>query len=163
MLTRAEKVLTKGLQAGFAGKSTVRTVSRGAFGTSSADVTLPQSSEHYSDQWIVRRVGGGQEIAGSGDETVTRVYAGGIIAPEKLRALGVNEPQVLAYLKKQLSALSGKTRLHEDVLPPADGDWQYRYAISHTYPDIPLSVGVETIAYKGVDVFVDVFLNAPVA
>ncbi len=163
MKSNAENILTKGLKSGYAGTSVYQDVPRGPFTLKAAELSFPELQAEYNDHWIVKRVGGGQEIARIGTDMATRVFAGGIVSPEKLSALGIHESQVIAYLKKQLSVFADKTRLHEEVTPPADGDWQYRYRIVEDYPDVPVSVGVETVTYKGKEVFVHVFLNAPIA
>ena len=163
MKRSSDSVLAKGLQAGFATTGTVHHVARGSFALNSTDVSLSETGAAYSDQWMMKRVGGGQEIACSGTDVSTRVYAGGIIAPEKLSALRITEAQVLGYLKKYLSQYAGTTRLHEPVASVPDGDWHYRYTIMKDYPDIPLTIGIETIMYKGNEVFIHVFLVTPVA
>lgn len=161
MITNAEKILVKGLQAGYAAGEMPHTVSRGNFIGKESTTSFPDAD--YNDQWFFKRTGGGQDIARAGDEMSTRVFAGGIVTPAKLRTLNITEDQVLAYHKQKLSALADRTRLHENVHPDPDGDWQYHYSIIHDYPDVPLTVGVETITYKGQDVFVHVFLNTPIA
>lgn len=163
MTHNAEKILVKGLQDGYAGSQAPKEISRGPFAGKESAESYPDRDADYNDQWFFKRTGGGQDIARAGDETITRVFAGGIVTPDKLRDLRVTEAEVLAYHKQKLSALAHKTRLHEDVHPDPDGDWQYRYDITKYYPDIPLTIGVETITYKGQDVFVHVFLNVPIA
>jgi hypothetical protein len=89
------------------------------------------------------------------------LYAGGTVASEKLGALGISEKQVLDYLKEKIAQLD-KTRLHENIQPVVDGDWQYEYSILKNYPEIFLTIGVEIIQYKGQTVFTHVFLNSPI-
>lgn len=115
------------------------------------------------DQWIGKKNGGGQELVKSGNELATRVYAGGTVSDGVLKTLGIQDKDIMSYLKEKLVALSGVTRLSESVGPMVDGNWQYRYQILKTYPHVPLTIGVEAIAYKGVDVFIHVFLNTPIA
>lgn len=163
MKQNAEKILVKGLADGYAGSHIPRTISRGPFQGKESAESYPQLDADYNDQWFFKRTGGGQDIARSGDETTTRVFAGGIVDPMILRKLQVTEEQVLAYHKEKLSSLADTTRLHKSIRPEPDGDWLYRYDVIKEYPDVPLTVGVETIAYKGQDVFVHVFLNVPIA
>ena len=161
MLTNAEKVLTMGLRAGYAGGEAPHAVTRGKFIGKETSISYPDAE--YNDQWFFKRTGGGQDIARKGDEMATRVFAGGIVKPEILEKLGIKESDILTYHKSKLSVLADKTRLHENVSPEADGDWQYKYEIMRDYPDLPLTIGVEIITYKGNNVFVHVFLNSPIA
>lgn len=162
MNTVSETILAKGLQDGFAGSATSKDIPRGSFVVHTTDASY-EGNAAYVDQWIGNRLAGGQELAKSGEELSTRVYAGGMVQSEVLSKLGINDSQVIDYLKKKLSVLAPTTRLHADVIEPADGDWQYAYQILKDYPDLPLTVGVETISYKNTDVFVHVFLNTPIA
>lgn len=160
-MRHAENILIQGLKAGYAGGEAPREVFRGTFAGKESSSSFPDAE--YNDQWFFKRTGGGQDIAREGDETVTRVFAGGIVDPEKLQGLHITEKDVLTYHKQKLSELVERTRLHEPVVPDADGDWQYQYQILTSYPDVPLSIGVETIEYKGQEVFVHVFVNTPIA
>lgn len=162
MLTNSEKILAKGLQDGYAGESKRSIVKRGPFTLTTTELVFPEFNGMYIDQWIAKRIGGGQEISQAKDEMATRVFAGGIVKPEIIKALGISEEDVLTYHKSTLSVLAGKTRLHENVTPDADGDWQYSYKIIKEYPELPLTIGIETISYKNTDVFVHVFLNSPI-
>lgn len=163
MNTKAEAILIRGLKAGYAGGETPIVITRGPFVGKESALSFPDLNADYNDQWFFKRTGGGQDIARSGDEMATRVFAGGIVKPDILKKLGISEDQVLAYHKQKLSTLASTTRLHDDVVVPADGDWQYTYQIMKDYPDLLLTVGVETISYKNTDVFVHVFLNTPIA
>lgn len=163
MRSNAEKILSLGLETGYAGGSERLTVKRGPFELKATELSFPELDAKYNDHWIFKRVGGGQEIAMNGDEMATRVFAGGIVKPEILKNLGISEEQILAFHKTQLSQLAHTTRLHEDIRPDPDGDWQYKYEVMKDYPDLPLTIGVETITYKGQQVFVHVFLNSPIA
>lgn len=162
MISNAENILSKGLQMGYAGGSERLSVKRGPFTLKATELSFPELDAKYNDHWIAKRVGGGQEIAQAGDEMATRVFAGGIVKPEVLQSLGVNEEQVITYLKSKLPAFANTTRLHENIEPQADGDWQYAYKVIKDYPDLPLTIGVESIKYKGKEVFVHVFLNSPI-
>lgn len=155
-MTKAEEALNKGLQQGFVGTNSIKQVQRGDFSLASS------SADAYVDQWMVKRIGGGQEIASAHDEVVTRLYAGGYIQKEKLDDLGISENQIIDFLKKSLLEFIDKTRLHESVKPPADGDWQYEYSVLQKYLQLPLTVGEESIAYKGQKVFIHIFLISPV-
>lgn len=161
-MSNADNVLTMGLKAGYAGGSQRQTVTRGPFTLKATELSFPELDAKYNDHWIAKRIGGGQEIAQTGDEMATRVFAGGIVKPEKLQQLGITEEQVMAYLKSTLPNVADRTRLHEPVDLAPDGDWKYTYTPMKDYPDLPLSIGVETISYKGEDVFVHVFLNTPI-
>jgi len=162
MKQNAEAILVKGLKAGYVGRGKQDRVQRGPFTLKSTEHISPEDNASYIDQWIAKRIGGGQEIAQIGDEMVTRVFAGGIVNPDTLGTLGIDEKQILTYLKSKLSELAESTRLHENVEPKADGDWQYKYEVVGEYAELPLTVGIETIRYKGNEVFVHVFLNTPI-
>lgn len=162
MISQAEKILAKGLKSGYAGESTRHEIARGPFTLKATELAFPKLNATYNDHWIAKRTGGGQEIAQADNEMVTRLFAGGIVSPKKLQKLGIHEAQVLSYLKTKLAELADKTRLHENIESEADGDWQYSYKILEKYPDVPVTVGVESIQYKGQDVFIHVFLNTPI-
>jgi len=162
-MTKAQKILAKGLQSTYAGSNKVGSLTRGKFALQGTEADFSESGDAYCDQWFVARNGGGQELAKSNDEYATRVYAGGVFSEETLQKLGISEEQVIVYLKQKLTALADHTRLLEPVNAASDGDWQYRYVIDSTYPEIALTVGIETIRYKGTAVFVHVILNSPVA
>ena len=161
MDSKAEKILSKGLKEGYAGKSRHVSTKRGPFTLKATEITFPDGSL-YNDHWIFKRTGGGQEIAQSGNDMATRVFAGGVVNEEKLISLGIKEQDVVEYLKKVLPTVANKTRLHENIKPELDGEWQYEYIILKQYPEILLSIGVETIKYKNETVFVHAFLNTPI-
>ncbi len=154
-------ILAQGLLATFAGTNEVSKVSRGAFALVGTEAT-PASGTHYIDQWVVKRTGAGQEIAKEGEAITTRSYAGGVVADDVLSELGITGTDVIATLKSMLQRLGDKTRLLATVSPVANGDWQYRYTVTDTYPDVSLTIGVETITYKQKTVFVHAFLLADV-
>lgn len=158
----AETILARGLKSGYGGAGERTQVSRGPFTLTSMEQKFPDADGAYMDQWIAKRTGADQEIASAGTETATRVFAGGLISQDELSHLGTTDTEALDYLKSKLSTLADKTRLHEDVHPEADGDWLYAYRVIDRFPEIPLTIGVETITYKGTTVFVHGFLNTPV-
>jgi hypothetical protein len=162
MQTKAEDILRKGLQSGYAGSGKRISVQRGPFTLAAEELTFPDLDAKYNDHWIAKRVGGGQEIAQGGEDMATRVFAGGIVKPEILTSLGITEQDVLLYLKRILPTVADRTRLYTDVTSEADGDWKYQYIVTRTFPDVPLTLGVETILYKSQEVFVHVFLIAPI-
>lgn len=159
MNSNADKVLINGLHNGFAEKNNYTVVQRGKFDLLSSEFS--NSMDYYIDQYIAKRLASGQEIAKSGNEISTRVYAGGIVSSNILQTLGINEENILDYLKKKI-AQNNNTRLYELLDPITDGDWQYEYNIIKKYPELPLTVGEESISYKGVKVFIHVFLNSPI-
>lgn len=162
MKQSADQILSKGLQTGYAGAGKRISVQRGPFALVAEELAFPELDAKYNDHWIAKRVGGGQEIAQSGKDVATRVFAGGIVKPEILNSLGITEQDVLRYLKETLPKVADKTRLHTDVMVDADGDWKYQYNVIRTYPDVPLTVGVETILYQSKEVFIHVFLITPI-
>lgn len=116
----------------------------------------------HNDHWIAQRVGGGQEIARIGSDRATRVFAGGIVRPDTLAPLGITESDMLGYLKRTVSELAETARLRENAAR-VDGDWQHAYEVLKSFPEVPRTMGLETITYKGTPVFVHALLNAPVA
>ena len=161
MKSPAESILSRGLAAGYAGNHIPEHIQHGPFSLKGVMSVFPDGSQ-YIDRWIAKRVGGGQEIAQTGEEMATRVFAGGVVNNELLKTLGITKEHVIEYLKKNLNERAHETRLHERVDPPADGDWKYTYEVMKEYPDVPLTIGVETISYKNTNVFVHVFLNTPI-
>lgn len=163
MATNAEAVLRKGLRAGYAGGSEPKPVTRGPFTVKSSHHSFPEENAEYLDEWIFNRTGGGQEIAKAGKDLATRVFAGGVIREERLKELGITHDQVISYFRSKLEKIADRTRLHENVILEPDGDWQYRYTIEQTIPELPMTVGLETVSYKGHDVFIHVFVITPIA
>lgn len=161
-MTNAQDILVKGLLAGFAGTSTFGRAIRGEFTLTSSEVPFTEKGSLYIDQWIGKRSGGGQELAQCEDEQITRVYAGGTVSLEVLTALGIQDSDIMAYLKEKLMVLSGKTRLSTPVDPIVDGDWEYRYDVLYQMSEISLTIGKEIIMYKSTPVFIHIFLNSPV-
>jgi hypothetical protein len=161
-----EKFVTERLQDGFASGNPPYGIHKDGFNMQAARLLDHEAGLAYHDEWTNGRLGGGQELAKLTDEeqeeTLTRLYAGGVIAPEELEALGVTRKEVIGYLKKQIIENGDKTRLYEDFEPEADGDWQYRYRILDYDHQIDLYISKETIFYKGVFVFAHGFLISPV-
>lgn len=162
-MTNAEKILTRGLKDGYAGGKSPVSVVRGSISGKETHETYPEFDAEYVDQWFFKRTGAGQDIARIGNEITTRAFAGGIVDSSVLSSLHINEQDVLSYHKKKLSEVVDVTRLHASVEPAADGDWQYKYLVVKEYPNVPLSIGVETITFKEKEVFVHVFLITPMA
>ena len=162
MRNKAEIILRKGLMTGYAGGTEPVRVQRGPFSVKSSHHAFPKEQAEYLDEWIFKRTGGGQEIAQLGNDTATRVFAGGVVQEEKLKELGITHDHVISYFRSKLAQVADRARLHEPVILEPDGDWQYRYDIQNEYPDVPMTVGLETISYKGQNVFIHVFLITPV-
>lgn len=159
--------LTEGLSAGYGGNTHREDSWMGPFRLESSEhiVMNPETDEidrHYFDHWIANVTGGGQEIARTNDETATRLYAGGTIMPEELAKLGLTKKDVTGYLKRKIVELGQGTRLSQDAIPEPDGDWQYSYQVIRRLGEIDLTIGLESIAYKGQLVFAHGFLNSPV-
>lgn len=91
------------------------------------------------------------------------MYGGGCPDDAVLQRLGISENQVSAYLKKSLLDLQDKTRLFENCLPEAEGDWDYAYVVDlQDAKDIPFFRGTETISYKKHIVHIHYFILSPV-
>ena len=160
MTKETDKLLATGLSEGFAGGSEMQKVERGGFSIKSSHVI--EGENVYHDEWFADRAGGGQEIVKVGENTFTRVYAGGTIPLEKLELIGISKSDVMKFLKKQITENKEKIRLHTNFEPEAEGDWQYSYKILDTDREIPLTLGKEVIKYKGQLVFVHDFIISPV-
>ena len=161
-MTNAEAILKKGLMTGYAGGSAPVESKRGPFTVKSSHHSFPEQHAEYLDEWIFKRTGGGQEIAQVDSELATRVFAGGVIKEEKLKELGITHDQVITYFRSKLEEVADRTRLHENIVLEPDGDWHYRYEVQNEFPDLPMTLGLETVSCKGVNVFIHVFLNTPV-
>ena len=160
MSLETDSLLTKGLQGGFAGGTVMSKVDRGNFEFNANHFEIEDGI--YHDEWCADRAGGGQEIVIVGDETYTRVYAGGTVPLEALAELGITKGDVMKFLKKQLLQNGEKTRLYTNFTPEAEGDWQYSYHVLDTDKEIPITVGKEIIEYQGQLVFVHDFIISPV-
>ncbi len=160
-MAEIDNLLNKGLEAGYVGNAKRETVQRGAFKLEVSQFISPDGSI-YRDEWIADRVGGGQEIAQSKEGKQTRLYAGGTIKHDELAKLGITKKDVEGKLKQFIKTSEGKTRLTEDYLPESDGDWQYSYKVIERVKGIPLTVGMETIAFSGKTVFAHAFALSPI-
>src|SRR5689334_10942655 len=110
--SKIDKLLAKGLGAGF-GEGIHRTgITRGGFYVDSSH--LETAEEAYHDEWLAMRTGGGQELVRSGNTIYTRVYAGGVIALVQLEKLGIAIADIMAVLKKQILENGDKIRLRSD-------------------------------------------------
>jgi len=148
-------LLTKGLGEGYAGKTIIETVDRGGFVLKKSHYAGAEGK--YHDEWYAKRTGGGQEIGEAGEETYTRLYAGGTLKEELLIPLGISEKDVLGYLMKKVTELGESTRLFADCTPDPDGDWQYQYNVTDRIDTVGLTRALESIMYKGIQVFVHGF------
>lgn len=157
-MKKLNDLLARGLIAGYGDKSTFEKVNRGKFlgDQSSAE------NGNYLDQWFAHLRGGGQELVTDGETSATRLYAGGTIDEEELTRLGTTKEAVSNYLKSSITRFGEKTRLDKDCVPDPDGDWQYSYRIIRSIEEIELTLGLESITFKGVLVFAHGFLLSPV-
>jgi hypothetical protein len=154
-MSKGIEILTKGLHEGYAGTTVVETIDRLGFALKRSHYEGEEGV--YHDEWLPTRTGGGQELARSGEEKYTRLYAGGVIAPKELHKLGVTEKDVIGYLIKKVGKLGGKTRLFEDCRSESDGEWQYDYRVTDRIPSVDLTRALETIHFKDTLVFVHGF------
>jgi hypothetical protein len=160
MNKKIKTLLARGLERGFAGETITGMAKRGGFNLKSSH--FENDSGTYHDEWYTNRTGGGQEIVKTGNQTFTRVYAGGTIPLEKLQQLGISEKDVMGFLKKQILINGEKIRLNTNFRPKVNGDWQYSYQVLDTSKEIPLTFGKEIIKYKGHLVFVHDFIISPI-
>lgn len=154
-------LLSEGLGAGYGTGGERQVVQRGPFQVESTQYTSPDGGL-YVDQWIADNNGGGQEIVEKDGKKSTRLHAGGVIELEELAKLGLTKKDVTGYLKRKIVELGEKTRLSKKCLPEPDGDWQYEYSVLERIDEMNLSVGLESIHYKGQLVFAHGFLNSPI-
>ena len=103
-----------------------------------------------------------QELVAIGDDTATRLYAGGTIDQAELEKLGITEGQVSEQLKKAITEAGERTRLHEDYIPETNGDWSYQYRVLARVAELELTVGLEELSYKDSLTFAHYFLISPV-
>jgi len=162
MNSKIKQALTDGLLKGYAGSGTIEPINRADFIGKSCRQILTDNSI-YNDEWFVpTHLGGGQELVKTDEGSFTRLYAGGSPSQEFLNKLGITVQDVEGYLIRKVSELGGKTRLDEDCVPDADGDWKYEYKIWETDPNIPITVAVESILFKGIRVHIHPFILSPV-
>lgn len=166
MTREVDQLLTEGLAEGYAGGTSRNRVWRAGFQFKSSEHVVTDGkggvSGAYIDEWRANRTGGGQEVARIGDTETTRLYAGGVIDLEALDTLGLKKEDVTGYLKGKIIELGDQTRLQEDCMPDPDGNWQYAYKVMQHLEEIPLTVGTETIDYRGSLVFAHGFLLSPI-
>ena len=98
--------------AGYGGKTKFVSVHRGGFELKSSEFS--ENGIEYIDQWLAKDAGGGQELVRFDGEEFTRLYAGGIVKPERLAKLGITGKEIIEFLVKQISLLGEKTRLFDD-------------------------------------------------
>ncbi len=150
----------RGLGAGFAGKSTYQKITRGKFPVESS--SFDEEDNSYIDQWMPKRLGGGQEILKVGSARYTRVYAGGTVEKTELEKIGVSESDVITVLKESLVAAGPKTRFDKEY-QKKDGDWKYVYTPNELDTIVGLISGKEVISYKNTPVFVHYFIISRVS
>lgn len=160
MSQNAFKLLSKGLAQGFAGGTIMSGINRAGFDFKSSH--FEEDGSIYHDEWFADRAGAGQEVVKVGNVIYSRVYAGGTLHTEELQKLGINKGQIMTFLKKQMIENGEKIRLHTDFISETEGDWQYSYKVTDTNPQIPLTIGKETITFKGKVVFEHDFIICPV-
>ena len=162
MKPRVKQALTDGLLAGYAGSGTIEEVNRAGFIGKSSHQVLSDNSIYHDEWFVPTHLGGGQELVNTSEGSFTRLYAGGSPSQEFLSKLGTTAREVETYLIKKVSELGSKTRLDEDCVPDPDGDWRYEYKIRETDPNIPITVAVESILFKGIRVHIHPFILSPV-
>lgn len=161
-IERIKRVFTEGLLRGYAGKATPTSFTRGEAFNSMASHYVNQDGDIYHDEWVAMHQGGGQELVAVGSDFFTRLYAGGSPEESILGQHGTSTDEVSRYLIRQIVNLGDKTRLFEDCLPKADGEWQYSYKIQQQFPFVSLTVGKEMIHFKKNPVHVHIFMLSPV-
>jgi len=152
MSQKIDKAITRGLLAGYGGKTKFVSIQRGTFELKSS--RFADDGIEYIDQWLPEDTGGGQELVRAGGEKFTRLYAGGLVKPERLKELGITGKDVIQFLIKQISFLGEKTRLFADCHPDTQDNWKYDYQLVESENEVGVSVGKETIKYKNNLVFV---------
>jgi hypothetical protein len=162
MSKKIEKLLTEGLLSGYAGKNWV-VVKRDIFPGESSHLNSPDGGV-YHDEWFVgKHLGGGQELVKIGEESFTRLYGGGTPDLEILEKLGISTKDVGSYLIKKIKELGDRTRLFSDCMPEPEGDWHYSYTIlRHNQDNLPITVSMEQIRYKGIPVHLHPFIISPI-
>lgn len=161
MSERINKLLTDGLAEGYAGAKKPEKIQRAGFNGDANDFTSPDGG-HYHDEWFAHDNGGGQELVQNEGELATRVYAGGVIHNEELQKLGLTTEDVVSRLITSVNELKGKTRLIEECSLELPDGWGYKYEILKTTPEVPLTIGYESISYNGREVFAHGHMISPV-
>jgi len=156
-ISSIKKGLTKGLLAGYGGKSKFEKIIRGAFKVSCSH--FEDNETIYHDEWTN---GGGQEIVKVGNDMFTRVYAGGIIEEGSLIKMGIDENLVIGNLINRIKELGDKTRLFENCKAKNDNGWDYEYKVLDKEDLVEVTVGKEVVRYKDKIVFVHYFVLSPV-
>lgn len=155
-----EEKLTRGLTQGYATTDDFPVGDQHGFPTKINHVSGPDFE--YTDEWLLARTGGGREDLvitdnWGNDLRCMRQYAGGTFEPAFLQTLGVTESDVIHFLKSVITEVTHQTRLFFDFGPYSQGDWSYEYTITGRYPAANLTTAVETIRFKGQEVFVHTF------
>jgi hypothetical protein len=151
------QALTTGLVAGYAGKTEFIKTNRGSFSVKSSH--FEDEKIIYHDEWTK---GGGQEIVKIGEESFTRVYAGGVVDKEVLEKLNITHDDVISSLMNKIQKLGEKTRLFANCPVDLENDWKYEYKILDQDDEISVTTGKETIKYKDQLVFTHVFVLSPI-
>lgn len=160
MANDIESALTEGLLDGYAGVSDFTNIERA--GIQGKESNIETDGKKYTDQWFAKGTGGGQELVNVDGIYFTRLYAGGVTHAEILEELGLSAKDVTRYLKSKIVELKSQTRLFSDCTPDADGDWQYLYSIIKRDDAFEFVAGEELIIYKGVKVFMHMFMLSPI-
>lgn len=112
----------------------------------------------YTDQWVKsKQLTGGQEIIKVKKEIFTRLYAGGVVDTKEINELGITPEDIYKYLKNTIKE-NPDTRLFETVHSKEASNWEYSYNVIRKNNQIPLTIGEETIAYKGNTVFIQAII-----
>lgn len=163
MSERIEKLLTDGLSEGYAGTKDEDRIQRAGFSGKANDYLSPDGDGgHYHDEYFAKDYGGGQELAQEGNELGTRVYAGGVIPIEELQKIGLTTNDVIARLITSVNTLRGKTRLGEPCSLDLPDGWGYQYEVLKKSKEVPLTIGYESITYKGREVFAHGHMISPI-
>ncbi len=162
MSERTDKLLTDGLAEGYGGLKKPEKIKRSYFRGKSNYYNSPEGG-HYHDEWFADDNGGGQELTEIDGEKFTRLYGGGVIPVEELQKLGLTTKNVLSKLSVSINTLRNRTRLHTpSQLKFMDGLWLYTYSILKQSEEVPLTVGYESIEYKGREVFAHAHILSPI-
>ncbi len=157
----AERLLTAGLQLGYVEGMKSQPVKRGKFVGESTETNI--GSDQYRDEWFFGlKTGGGQELVKSGNEILTRLYAGGYASDEILAKHRITQIEIDDFLKSELKVLGNETRLNANCIPKMKGPWNYAYNILSAIPSIELTVGLEVITHRKAPVFYHAILISPV-